>query len=76
MNDVPKRDAKPRRPVGRPALPPGAEHAQRYQVSLYPSLAERLREFGDGSLSAGIARLVPLALPDNAAHADHAKKAI
>jgi hypothetical protein len=44
------------RPVGRPPLIEG-EPGQRYQVHLPPSIAERLRAVGGGSLSRGIIRL-------------------
>ena len=49
-----KKTAAPaKRGRGRPPFVPG-QPGQRYQVHLLPSVAERLREFGDGSLSAGI----------------------
>lgn len=44
----------PKRPRGRPPL--SGETGQRYQVHLPPSVAEKLRKYGDGSLSQGIVR--------------------
>jgi hypothetical protein len=44
------------RPVGRPPLIEG-EPGQRYQVRLPPSIAERVRASGGGSLSRGIIKL-------------------
>ncbi len=41
-----------KRPRGRPPL--SGEPGQRYQVHLPPSIAERLRKYGNGSLSQGI----------------------
>lgn len=43
-----------RRSVGRPLL--GAEPRKRYQVVLEPPVAEKLRKYGDGNLSAGIVK--------------------
>ena len=43
-----------KRPRGRPPL--AGEAGQRYQVHLPPTVAEKLREHGDGSLSQGIVR--------------------
>lgn len=45
---------KLKRPRGRPPL--AGEAGQRYQVHLPPSVAEKLRRYGDGSLSQGIVR--------------------
>lgn len=42
------------RPVGRPLL--GAEPRKRYQVVLEPRVAEKLRKYGGGNLSAGIVK--------------------
>jgi hypothetical protein len=48
-----KSPKKPKpRPVGRP--PSQGEIGKRYQVYLLPSIAQQLRELGDGSLSVGI----------------------
>lgn len=54
---TPRKDA-PRGP-GRPRL--GVETRKRYQVVLEPRVAERLREYGEGNLSAGIARAADIA---------------
>jgi hypothetical protein len=43
---------KPKRPRGRPSL--SGEAGQRYQVTIPPTVADRLRKHGDGSLSQGI----------------------
>ena len=53
MNKVTKPKPKP---VGRPPLIEG-EPGQRYQVRLPPSIAERVRAVGGGSLSRGIIKL-------------------
>lgn len=45
--------AKPNK-VGRPIL--GAERRKRYQVVLEPPVAEKLRKYGGGNLSAGIVK--------------------
>lgn len=37
---------------GRPSLT--GEPGERYQVTIPPSIADKLRQYGDGSLSAGI----------------------
>lgn len=44
----------PKRPRGRPPI--SGETGQRYQVHLPPTVAEKLRKHGDGSLSQGIVR--------------------
>jgi hypothetical protein len=49
---------KAKRPRGRPPL--SGESGQRYQVHLPPSVADKLREYGDGSLSQGIVRAARL----------------
>jgi hypothetical protein len=41
-----------KRPRGRPSLT--GETGQRYQVTIPPSVADKLRDHGDGSLSQGI----------------------
>jgi hypothetical protein len=41
-----------KRPVGRP--PSDSEIGKRYTVYLLPSIVERLKAYGDGSLSVGI----------------------
>lgn len=41
---------------GRPPLSPTGEVGTRYQVHLPPSVADKLRAYGDGSLSAGIVK--------------------
>lgn len=41
---------------GRPPLSPSGEIGARYQVHLPPTVADKLREHGDGSLSQGIIR--------------------
>lgn len=46
--------AKVKRPRGRPPL--SGEAGQRYQVHLPPGVAEKLRAYGDGSISQGIVR--------------------
>ena len=43
---------KPKRGRGRPSL--SGETGERYQVTIPPTLADRLRAHGGGSLSAGI----------------------
>lgn len=43
-----------KRPRGRPSLT--GETGQRYQVTIPPTVADRLREHGAGSLSQGIIR--------------------
>lgn len=45
---------------GRPLL--GKQPRKRYQVVLEPRVAERLRKYGDGNLSAGIVRAAEEAL--------------
>lgn len=45
---------KQKRPRGRPPLSASGEVGERYQVHLPPSVAEKLRKLGDGSLSQGI----------------------
>jgi len=46
--------AAAKRPRGRPPL--SGETGQRYQVHLPPTVADKLRQYGDGSLSQGIVR--------------------
>lgn len=46
---------KAKRGRGRPSL--SGETGERYQVTIPPTVAERLRRFGEGSLSAGIIKL-------------------
>lgn len=46
----------PAKRMGRPPLSPTGEAGTRYQVHLPPSIADKLREFGNGSLSAGIVK--------------------
>lgn len=46
----------PKRPRGRPPQSSTGEVGQRYQVYLLPSVADKLRQYGDGSLSQGIIR--------------------
>lgn len=46
-----------KRGPGRPPFSPTGERGKRYQVHLIPSVADKLREYGDGSLSQGIIRL-------------------
>lgn len=46
--------AKAKRGRGRPPLSASGESGERYQVHLPPSVADKLRELGDGSLSQGI----------------------
>ena len=46
--------ATAKRPRGRPPI--AGEAGQRYQVHLPPSVAEKLRRYGEGSLSQGIVR--------------------
>lgn len=41
---------------GRPPLSATGEVGERYQVHLPPSVADKLRQYGDGSLSQGIIR--------------------
>lgn len=41
---------------GRPPLSATGEVGERYQVHLPPSVADKLRQYGDGSLSRGIIR--------------------
>lgn len=45
---------KAKRGRGRPSL--SGETGQRYQVTIPPTVADKLREHGDGSLSQGIIR--------------------
>lgn len=45
---------KAKRPRGRPSLT--GETGQRYQVTIPPSIADKLRQHGEGSLSQGIIR--------------------
>lgn len=53
---TPKRPPKAR-PVGRPVGSyEGEQQKKRYQVMLEPGVADRLRDYGDGNLSAGIAK--------------------
>lgn len=42
--------------MGRPPLSATGEVGERYQVHLPPSVADKLRQYGDGSLSQGIIR--------------------
>lgn len=44
--------AKAKRGRGRPSLT--GETGERYQVTIPPTIAEALRDYGNGSLSAGI----------------------
>jgi hypothetical protein len=46
---------KAKRGRGRPSLT--GETGQRYQVTIPPTIADRLRKIGKGSLSAGIIRV-------------------
>lgn len=41
---------------GRPPLSPSGESGQRYQVTIPPTVADKLRDVGQGSLSQGIVR--------------------
>ena len=41
---------------GRPPLSATGEVGERFQVHLPPSVADKLRQYGDGSLSQGIIR--------------------
>ena len=43
-----------KRPRGRPSLT--GETGQRYQVTIPPSIADKLRQHGEGSLSRGVIR--------------------
>ena len=43
-----------KRPRGRPSL--SGETGQRYQVTIPPTVADKLRRYGGGSLSQGIIR--------------------
>lgn len=43
---------KVKRGIGRPSL--SGETGQRYQVTIPPTVADKLRRYGNGSLSAGI----------------------
>jgi hypothetical protein len=43
---------KVKRPRGRPSL--SGETGERYQVTIPPTVADKLRRFGEGSLSGGI----------------------
>lgn len=45
---------KPKRGPGRPSFT--GEPGERFQVTIPPSIAAKLRAFGDGSLSQGIIR--------------------
>lgn len=47
-----------KRGPGRPPLSPTGEAGKRYQVHLLPSVADKLKAYGDGSISQGIIRLV------------------
>ncbi len=47
---------KAKRGRGRPPLSPSGETGQRYQVTIPPTVADKLRKHGGGSLSQGIAR--------------------
>lgn len=51
-----KKKAEIERKRGRPSFT--GETGQRYQVTIPPSIEERVREYGDGSLSQGIIRLI------------------
>jgi hypothetical protein len=46
--------AKAKRGRGRPSL--SGETGERYQVTIPPTIADKLRKHGDGSLSQGIIR--------------------
>lgn len=46
--------AAAKRPRGRPPI--SGESGQRYQVHLPPSVADKLRQYGEGSLSQGIVK--------------------
>ena len=41
---------------GRPPLSPSGESGQRYQVTIPPTVADKLRKHGKGSLSQGIVK--------------------
>lgn len=45
---------KAKRGRGRPPLSASGETGERYQVHLPPTIADKLRTLGDGSLSQGI----------------------
>jgi len=45
---------KPKRGPGRPSFT--GEPGERFQVTIPPSIADKLRAYGDGSLSQGIIR--------------------
>lgn len=47
--------AAAKRPRGRPSL--SGETGERYQVTIPPTVADRIRAFGEGSLSSGIIKL-------------------
>ena len=47
---------KAKRGRGRPPLSPTGEAGERYQVHLPPSVADKLRAYGEGSLSQGIVK--------------------
>lgn len=46
----------PAKRMGRPPLSPTGEVGARYQVHLPPGIADKLRAYGGGSLSAGIVK--------------------
>lgn len=46
----------PAKRMGRPPLSPTGEVGTRYQAHLPPSVADKLRAYGNGSLSAGIVK--------------------
>jgi hypothetical protein len=47
---------KQKRPGGRPPIASNGELGERFQVRIPPSIAERLRKLGGGSLSQGIVK--------------------
>lgn len=47
---------KAKRGRGRPPLSPSGETGERYQVTIPPSVADKLRAYGGGSLSQGIVK--------------------
>jgi hypothetical protein len=49
---------KAKRGRGRPSL--SGETGERYQVTIPPTVADKLRRFGDGSLSGGIIKAAAL----------------
>ena len=60
--------------MGRPPLSATGEVGERYEVHLPPSVADKLRQYGDGSLSQGIIRAAKRVRSSDQIGANHAAR--